>query len=214
MRIIAGRFRRRKLLANPGSTTRPITDRAKEILFERLGGDIAGKRIADLFAGTGTMGLEALSRGAAGVVFIEKDHRAVELLRKNVQSLEVESESLCWETDVFRCSFRPRGVPHLVPFDTVIFDPPYRMIENLKKGSTIFRSLQRLLKNGVTAENALLVLRTPDRAEFELPAGWQFDRTLDLKSMCIHLYDKKCEPATDEGGQDAPLNDSPADDHP
>ena len=208
MRIIAGRFRRRKLLANPGRTTRPLTDFAKEVLFERLAGDVEGKRIADVFAGTGTIGLEALSRGAAGVVFIEHDRRAAELLRRNVASLGVEDETLCWETDVLRCSFRPRDVPHLLPFDTVFFDPPYRMIDDLQPGSPLYRALQRLLKEDVTSPDALLVLRTPAKIEFEIPPEWVYDRTIDLKSMHVHLYDKTLaenvgdvdeQPKTDEG---------------
>jgi 16S rRNA (guanine966-N2)-methyltransferase len=204
VRIIAGRFRRRKLLSNPGSTTRPLTDYAKEVLFERLADDVVGKRIADVFAGTGTIGLEALSRGAEGVVFIEKDHRAAELLRKNVATLGVEGETLCWENDVLRCSFRPRGVPHLLPFDTVMFDPPYRMIEDLKAGSPLYRALQRLLKEDVTSPNALLVLRTPAKCEFEMPPEWVYDRTIELKSMHVHLYDKTLPESVggDEGMRD------------
>ncbi|MGD9854019.1 MAG: RsmD family RNA methyltransferase, partial [Planctomycetaceae bacterium] len=68
MRIIAGKYRRRKLLTKPGLTTRPITDRAKEPLFERLESHLEGARVADVFAGTGTLGLESLSRGARSVV--------------------------------------------------------------------------------------------------------------------------------------------------
>lgn len=199
MRIIAGQFRRRKLLANPGRTTRPITDVAKEVLFERLAGDIAGKRIADVFSGTGTIGLEALSRGALGVVFVEKDRRAVELLRKNVEMLGVQDRTLCWETDALRCSYRPRGVDHLLPFDTVFFDPPYRMIDDLKPGSPLYRALERLLREGITAESALLAIRTPRNAEFAVPPGWTFDRTLDIRSMAVHLFDK-----ADEAEPDSP----------
>ena len=194
MRIIAGRFRRRKLLANPGKTTRPITDVAKEILFERLGGDVEGKRVADIFAGTGSIGLEALSRGALSAIFIEKDRRAVELLRKNVESLGVEELTLCWETDALRCSYRPRGVDHLLPIETVFYDPPYRMIDELRPGSPIYRSLERLLREGVTADEALLVLRTPRNVEFDVPPGWRFDRTLDIRSMAVHLFDKDVPP--------------------
>lgn len=207
MRIIAGRFRRRKLLSNPGRTTRPLTDFAKEVLFERLADDVVGKRIADVFAGTGTIGLEALSRGAAGVVFVEKDRRAAELLRRNVETLGVEEQTLCWETDVFRCSFRPRGVPHLLPFDTVFFDPPYKMIGDLKPGSALYRALQRLLKEDVTSPHALLVLRTPAKCEFEIPPEWVYDRTIDLNSMRVHLYDKTL-PAVVGANDDQMLNDS------
>ena len=89
MRIVAGRLKRRKLRTNPGLVTRPITDRAKEMLFDRLG-TFDGERVADVFAGTGTIGLEALSRGASRVVFVEQDRLAHELLRENVAALGVE----------------------------------------------------------------------------------------------------------------------------
>src|ERR687895_355607 len=99
MRIIAGRFRRRQLAAAPGTTTRPLTDRVKEHLFQRLGA-FDGERVLDVFAGTGTIGLEALSRGARTAVFVERDHKAFELLRKNVAALGVTDETLCWRADV------------------------------------------------------------------------------------------------------------------
>ena len=90
VRIIAGEFRRRKLLASPGLTTRPITDRVKETLFERIGDELVDRKVADVFAGTGSLGLEALSRGAKSVVFIESDRRAFELLEQNVATLGVQ----------------------------------------------------------------------------------------------------------------------------
>ena len=190
MRIVAGKFRRRKLLVNPGNVTRPITDRVKEILFERLADDLQDHLVADVFAGTGTMGLESLSRGAKGVVFIENDHRAFELLKRNVATLGVEGETLCWRADVLRTSYRPRGVPHLLPFDAIFFDPPYRMIADLKPGTILYKSLERLARNQVSAAGALLVLRTPKQARFECPPCWQKDRTLDFSTMEIHLFDK------------------------
>ncbi len=190
MRIVAGKFRRRKLLTNPGCTTRPVTDRVKEILFERLQQDIDGKRIADIFAGTGTLGLEALSRGARSVVFIENDRRAFELLEKNVAALGVADDVLCWRADVFRTSFRPKGVDELLPFDTVFFDPPYRMVADLRQGGLLYKSLERLARDGVTAPGALLMLRTPPEAEFALPACWLKERQYDISSMEVHLFVK------------------------
>lgn len=188
MRIIAGRFRRRKLLTNPGMTTRPITDRVKETLFERLGERLEGSRVADAFAGTGTMGLEALSRGAASVVFIENDRKALELLRQNVAALKVEDEALCWRADVFRCSFRPKGLPHLLPYDLIFFDPPYRMVPALRSGSPLYRSLERFARPGISADGALLVLRTPAEAQFQVPPQWHPDRHLQLSTMEVHIH--------------------------
>ena len=190
MRIIAGRFRRRKLLANPGLTTRPLTDLAKEILFERLQSEVEGKRVADIFAGTGTIGLEALSRGASGVVFIEKDRRAFELLKKNVAALGVEGETLCWNVDVLRCSFRPKNVPHLVPFEAIFFDPPYRMMEGLKEGAPLYLALQRLAREEVSAPAAQLMVRTSAGAEFAMPPCWRMSRLIKLRSMQAHVFEK------------------------
>ena len=116
MRIIAGEFRRRRLLTNPGLTTRPITDRAKEILFERIQDLIVDSRIADIFAGTGSLGFEALSRGARSVVFLENDKRAFDLLEQNVTALGVEDRILCWRTDALNSSFHPKGVDDFLPF--------------------------------------------------------------------------------------------------
>lgn len=193
MRIVAGRFRRRKIEVNPGLVTRPMTDRVKETLFAHLECELSGRRVADIFAGTGTIGLEALSRGAAGVVFFENNRRAFDLLKRNVSRLGVAEETLCWRVDVERTSFRPKGVPHLLPFDLVFFDPPYRMIEDLHPGSPLFRSLVRLGQPSVTSPTAMLVLRTPRQASFDVPACWKPDRVLKLSTMAIHLFRKQYE---------------------
>lgn len=191
MRIISGRYRRRKLLSNPGQTTRPITDRVKENLFEYLTEDLPNKRVIDVFAGTGSIGLEALSRGARSVVFIEFDHRAHELLRKNVNMVEADDCTMCWRADVLKTSFRPKGVDDMLPFDIAFFDPPYRMIEGLKAGSPLYKSLERLARASVTSPEALLLLRTPKGATFECPPVWAPDWLLEVSTMDIHLFKKR-----------------------
>jgi 16S rRNA (guanine966-N2)-methyltransferase len=191
LRIIAGKYRRRKLLANPGEVTRPITDKVKETLFERLGQEIPGSRVADVFAGTGTLGLEALSRGAESAVFIEADRKAHQLLLRNVAALGAEDATLCWKADVLRTSFRPKGVPHFLPFDLIFFDPPYRMIADIQPGSPLYKALERIARAGIAAEDATLVLRTPQKAQFECPAVWKLDRSYDFHNMQIFLYDRQ-----------------------
>lgn len=185
MRIIAGRFRRRTLRTNPGLVTRPITDRVKETLFERLGDRLVGAKVADVFAGTGTLGLEALSRGAVAATFIETDRKAVELLRENIAKLKVESETLVWPVDVMRTSFKPKGVPHLVPFDIVFFDPPYKLVPSIRDSSPLYRSLVRLAAPEVSSQKALLVLRVPEHAEFDLPQQWEVQSELEMSNMRI-----------------------------
>lgn len=209
MRIIRGRFGRRKLLSNPGDTTRPITDKVKESLFEYLEDELQGARVADIFAGTGTIGLESLSRGANSIVFFERDRKAVELLRKNVATLKVEDETLCWATDVMKTSFRPKNCDGMTPFDIAFFDPPYRMVQDIVPGKLLFKSLERLARKDVTSDGALLVFRTPSRAVFQLPEVWQLERKLDYSRMEVHWFRKRSLSANDEGTVDDVESDEP-----
>jgi len=196
MRIIAGRFRRRKLQINPGLTTRPIVDRAKQKLFDRLESDLADAKVLDVFSGTGSMGLESLSRGAKSCVFIERDHRAHELLRGNVAHLGVDDDVLCWRTDALRCSYRPKGRPELVPFQVIFFDPPYELARGeLKKDSRLFQALQRVASDEVSSSTALLVLRIPEKLVPEIPEQWvDTDLELAVGSMRIRFYEKGLTP--------------------
>src|SRR5262245_23231968 len=141
MKIVSGRFRHRQIETNPGETTRPITTRVKVALFDRLQPLLQGARVADIFAGTGTIGFEALSRGAASVVFIESDRQAFARLRRNVDALQAGAETLCWQADATKCSFRPKGGEKFLPFDVVFFDPPYLYTTRLKAGTMLYRSL-------------------------------------------------------------------------
>lgn len=119
MRIIAGRWRGRPLLAPPGLATRPTSDRTREGLFSMLTsrlGTFEGLRVADLFAGSGALGLEALSRGAEHAFFIERDSEAVKAIRANIAKLDVPGEVL------------PGGAEHVrIPGDIhlAFLDPPY-----------------------------------------------------------------------------------------
>ena len=122
MRIIAGAWRGRPLEAPPGRATRPTSDRAREGLFSMLAsrlGSFEGLRVADLFAGTGALGLEALSRGAAHCTFVERDRAALAILGRNIDRLGAGD----------RADIRAQGVEHvpppLSPFDLVLIDPPY-----------------------------------------------------------------------------------------
>lgn len=190
MRIIAGQYRRRKLLANTGLTTRPITDRAKEQLFENLGGELHGERVADIFSGTGSLGLEALSRGAASVLCIEKDRHGFELLKENVAMLGAEEQVFCWRADVFRCSFQPKGISGYVPFDLIFFDPPFPLLKKLRAGSPMYASLERLARDTVSSPGVLMIVRVPTHAKYEMPTEWQLDWKLPMSSMEMHAFRK------------------------
>ncbi len=194
MRIVAGKYRRRKVLSPPGNTTRPITDLLKEVVFQRLEPEIVDRRVADLFAGTGTIGLEALSRGARSVVFVEKDRRVHDVLKENVERIGVADDCLCWRNDMLRCSFRPKNVDDFVPFDLAFCDPPFEMIPRLVTYSPLYRSLERLAREDVTSAGALMLLRTPQQATFDIPAVWTPEDKWTIQEMDVHLYRRHSDP--------------------
>lgn len=101
LRVIAGTARGRKLKMVPGSGTRPIADRAKEALFSLLGADVEGAAVLDLFAGTGGVGIEALSRGAARATFVESDRLAVNTIQDNLRATGMAGRARVVRTDVF-----------------------------------------------------------------------------------------------------------------
>lgn len=190
MRIIAGRLRRRKLLTNPGMTTRPITARVKESLFEHLNPYLVDARVCDVFAGTGTMGLESLSRGAFSAVFIEKDYRAFDLLNQNCDKLGVREEVFCWQTDAVMTSFKPKYCEDMMPYEVVFFDPPYKMVKGIQPGTKFFKTLQRLAKDTITAPDVVVLFRVPKRVEFTLPNCWRVARLLKYSTMDIYWLQK------------------------
>lgn len=185
MRIIAGKYRRKQLAAASGLTTRPLTDRVKERLFQRLE-PFDHERILDMFAGTGTIGLEAISRGAASAVFIERDHKAFDLLKQNIADLGLSSETLCWRTDALRCSYRPKGRDELLPFDRIFCDPPYPMAAQIRPGGSLYRALDRLARADIAAPGAEVILRVPTRKEIEIPSIWRSTLLMEVGGMAIH----------------------------
>jgi len=127
MRVIAGTYRSRILKSLKGLALRPTSDRLRETLFNVLAPSISGARFADLFAGTGAIGIEALSRGAAEVVFIENHARAAALIRKNLDSLGIRSGFTVLPVDVLRglemLASKAKGAKS--GFDFIFLDPPY-----------------------------------------------------------------------------------------
>ena len=137
MRIIAGQWRGRKLIAPAGETTMPTSDRTRETLFSMLVsrlGSFEGLTVADLFAGSGALGIEALSRGAASSIFVEQDAAAIRALRSNLASLQAQAQG-----DVRATSVLALG-PAKQPLDLILLDPPY----TTGAGVVALEKLQRL----------------------------------------------------------------------
>jgi len=153
MRIVAGTWRGRTLIAPPGTATRPTADRVRQALFDMLlhapwaGHDaVAGAQVLDVFAGTGAFGLEALSRGAAHATFIEQDRTALTALRANIAACHAEDRTTILATDALKA---PSGSAASLIF----LDPPYR--QDLVPGAIAhLRSANRI------APNALIIAET------------------------------------------------------
>jgi 16S rRNA (guanine966-N2)-methyltransferase len=163
MRIIAGEHRGRKLLPPLGEVTRPITDRVKQSLFDILSPRIDGAIVYDCFAGTGSMGLECLSRGAKRAAFFEVDRSAVSRLRKNIAALRVEDRAGVVASDIFRYFGEEADSPKA---DLVFLDPPYRFVrERAAEMQELARQLRARLK-----PDGLVIFRHDADDRLDLPS--------------------------------------------
>lgn len=157
MRLIAGKYRGRKLLSPPSALTRPTSDRARESIFNILTHHpdmtLSGARVMDAFAGSGAMGLEALSRGAAHVTFIEKNPAVLGILRQNIALLAVEHQTHIIGADATTLERIGRKDNEDSTMDLIFIDPPYQ------KDLEIL-TLKALLKQGYIHPKTLILLET------------------------------------------------------
>lgn len=152
MRIVAGRARGRKLAVPPGRDVRPTSDRVREALFSSLGRSVDGAHVLDLFAGSGALGLEALSRGAASAVFVDSARKALEALARNLSGTGFEALARVIPGDAFGAL--DRLAREGVRFDLVFLDPPYT--SDLRS-----RALERLGSLDLLAPGARVVAEHP-----------------------------------------------------
>jgi 16S rRNA (guanine966-N2)-methyltransferase len=152
MRIIAGSHRGRRIDAPKGLDTRPTSDRVRESAFN-LTGPVDGASVLDLYAGSGAMGLEALSRGAESCVFVEFDRHACRQIERNLDTLGLRGTVLCQDAVRALAAERRR-------YDLVLVDPPYELVDHAE--------LARYLP-AVLAEDGLLVFETAAKVEPDLP---------------------------------------------
>lgn len=165
MRIISGEKRGMKLLGPDTHETRPITDRVKEALFSVLYkyDAIEDGCVADLFSGTGSMGLESLSRGAKFSTFIEQSGKVVAILKRNIEKADFVDESTVIKGNVFKI-----GAPittDVEKYNLVFVDPPYVMSTDSREGTQVGKLL--MLLNEQLAPGAIVVVRTHKRSELD-----------------------------------------------
>ena len=155
-RIIAGTHRSRALETIEGMSTRPYTDRVKESVFNILQGHIEGANVLDLFSGIGTMGLEAVSRGAASVLMVERDRRVYAALERNIDLLGADDVAIALQGDALSTLPMLRS-PR--PLHVVFIDPPFAMMEDDRARPRVFEQIQRLAE--LVDPEGFIILRTP-----------------------------------------------------
>jgi 16S rRNA (guanine966-N2)-methyltransferase len=186
VRISGGEFRGRVLSVPKGLDVRPTQDRVREALFSMLQNDIRGARFLDLFAGSGSVGLEALSRGAAEVAFVEQAPRSLASLAQNIAMLKVEARCSTIRADVYAWLSAPNGlnVPNALGFDIAYADPPYAV--GAEHGYATV--LARLAEGGFVKPAGLFIAEmTAGQAPDSAPA-WELcrDRTYGQTRLAIY----------------------------
>jgi 16S rRNA (guanine(966)-N(2))-methyltransferase RsmD len=206
VRVIAGTAKGRQLVAVPGEGTRPITDRVKESLFDILGSDIVGSSLLDLFGGTGGVGIEALSRGAERVVFIERARKAIATIRRNLEITGLGTRAAVIHEDAFRYL---AGAPLEQPFDYVYVAPP--QYEELW-----VQALQALDERPeILAPDGAVIVQIHPREWHEVALRqWELARERRYGSTLLLFYGRREEgsgnaaPAEDNGREPAERNEN------
>jgi 16S rRNA (guanine966-N2)-methyltransferase len=171
VRVVAGAFKGRRLVAPRGTRTRPTADRVREALFSMLG-DVGGAHVLDLYAGSGALGIEALSRGAESAVFVERDPRAVGAIERNLAAVGADARIV--KQDAGRFLSRGEGT-----YDLVFCDPPYDFASRL--AGTLAERLP-----AVTPPGARIVTESDKRNPLELPFPLVTERTYGDTRIAIH----------------------------
>lgn len=156
MRVIAGSAKRMPLKTIDGLDTRPTTDRIKETLFNMISQYLADSSFLDLFSGSGGIGIEALSRGAASAVFVEQNKKAMNCIRENLKFTRLEDKAEVYETDVIQALSR---MENRKKFDYVFMDPPYNQLHEK-------RVLEYLKTSDVLSEDALIIVEASLETDF------------------------------------------------
>lgn len=179
MRIIAGRARGTQLLAPKGMDTRPTQDKVKESLFSMIQLDVPDAQVLDLFAGSGALALESLSRGAQSAVVVDKSREALDCIRKNIAKMRVEEQvtvlPLDWTQALLKCRQSGRR------FDLVFLDPPYRMTE-------LGEMCQKMLELDLLLPQAMLVLEHRTGVELYMPDVFTLEKERTYGETQIHFY--------------------------
>jgi len=190
MRIIAGIHRTRQIEAPEGLLTRPMTDRVRENLFNLLGDTVVNATVLDLFCGSGALGIEALSRGATRVTFVDTDLAAVNVVETNCKRLGLEKQARILRRDVLRPGpwIRPVGAKD---YALIFIDPPYKMSAEPGGQAQLAAMVEAIAGLECVARGALAMIRVERNTRITLPwAGFEFSdqRSYGTTTLCLMTY--------------------------
>lgn len=181
MRVIAGTARGRRLKELQGNDTRPTTDKVKESIFNIIQFDLYGRRVLDLFGGTGQLGIEALSRGSEHCTFVEMRRDAVALMKENLKTVDFQDRARVIQGDSlsFLNSCREQ-------FDVILLDPPYHT-------DLMDRAIESIIRFDILAEHGIMVCETAlDRILPELPDGeFEAPRSYHYSKIKLTIFRRK-----------------------
>ncbi len=177
MRVIAGEAKGRRL-KTPSGGTRPMTDRMKEALFSVLG-DVEGTNVLDLYAGSGSLGLEALSRGAKSAIFVDSARDAIVSLEQNVKSTGLGDRSELRWVDVGQILSQPADWR----MDLIFVDPPYSVMPD-----SVQTTLEQIVMGGWLADHGRVVLHRPERERMLHPLGLILDWSREYGQSRLHIF--------------------------
>ena len=170
MRIISGKARGTKLYTLEGENTRPTLDRVKESIFSIIQNEIEGATILDLFAGSGAIGLEFLSRGAEKAVLCDSSKEAINIIKKNIEKTHMEQFVKVFNTDFENCLDKLKDEQ----FDIIYVDPPYAT-------DYILKSLKKIIQLKITKEKSLIIIETDDEQRVEK----------EIETLDVEIVDKR-----------------------
>lgn len=185
MRIIAGELKGRKIKTPRGRATRPMRDFVREAVFDMLGERVRGARVLDLYAGSGSLGLESLSRGAEEAVFVDRGKEQARIIQENLDNLGMASRGRVIRSDILDY-LRRYGCPERA-FNLIFIDPPFKIDVNYRK-----ELLKKLSDGGFLGPAAVVVMEAPLRSSVpEPPPGLEFRERRRYGETAVDIYVKK-----------------------
>ncbi|WP_054956437.1 16S rRNA (guanine(966)-N(2))-methyltransferase RsmD [Paenibacillus dakarensis] len=201
MRVVAGSAKGRPLKSVPGMGTRPTTDKVKEAIFSMIGPYFDGGAVLDLFAGTGGLGIEALSRGMKRAVFIDMEPKSIDTIKANLKSTGFEADAEIYRNDAGRAIKALEKRKAI--FDLVFLDPPYRM----KNGDAL---MMEMAARGLLGADALIVLEYESSYSYpEEVSGFRHLRTAKYGETAVSIYEyNRTEEPADEPGKEGTTHEN------